>query len=216
MTRPIERLSGVYAITSAWPTPELLARAEALLGAGVRILQYRDKSDDAPRRRYEAEALSALCRRFGALFIVNDDPQLAAQCGADGVHLGRGDTALAAAREALGPGAIIGVSCYDDLARARTAVAGGADYVAFGSVFPSTTKPYAPAASLELLGQARRELGVPVVAIGGIDAHRIKAVLSAGANAAAVLSALFDAPDPGAVAGELIARIADIQSHNHG
>ena len=196
-------LSGVYAVTE--PRPDLPEAVEAMVRAGVTIVQYRDKGDDTDRRHREAEALRRVCAEHGALFLVNDDVGLAAAVGADGVHLGADDPAVADARQRLGPGAWIGVSCYADLDRARRLVAEGADYIAFGSVFPSPTKPESGRAPLELLRQGREATGRPTVAIGGIDADNIGQVAAAGADAAAVVSALFSAPDPEGAAHRLVA-----------
>lgn len=186
-------IQGLYAVTDQRLTPpdRLLDRVAAALDGGARLVQYRDKSGDRARRRREAAALAALCRERGALFIVNDDIDLAAGAGADGVHVGREDAALAEARRWLGPHAVIGVSCYDDLDRARGAEAGGADYVAFGSVYPSTVKPGAVHASLDLLRRARTELGVPIVAIGGITPENAAPVIEAGADALAAITGVF-------------------------
>jgi len=185
------KLRGLYAITPERAEREVLRRqvAQALEG-GIAMLQYRRKgAQDAG----EARELAALCHRSGVSFIVNDDIGLALACGADGVHLGRDDGDLAAARSKM-EGMLLGVSCYDSLALARTAVADGADYIAFGSVFASPTKPGAARAPLTLFGQART-LGVPMVAIGGITLENAPQLLSAGAHGLAVISDLFDAPD---------------------
>ena len=188
-------LRGLYAITpDGLPEATLLAKAEAVLAGGAAVLQLRDKSDDAARRLRLAQALAALCRRFGARFIVNDDLALALAAGADGLHLGVDDGDLLAARRALPPGAILGASCYADIELARRAVAAGADYVAFGAVHPSSTKPLAVRAPLSLLGRARAELGVPVCAIGGITLANAAEIVAAGADLIAVVSDLFDPP----------------------
>ncbi|WP_153115897.1 thiamine phosphate synthase [Rhodocyclus tenuis] len=185
-------LRGLYAITpDGLPEATLLAQAEAALAGGAAVLQLRDKSSDAARRLRLAQALAALCRRHGALFIVNDDLALALAVGADGVHLGADDGDPLAARQALPPGGIVGVSCYADFARARVAVAAGADYVAFGAVFASPTKPQAPRASLDLLARSRAELGVPACAIGGITLANAGEVIAAGADLLAVVSEVF-------------------------
>lgn len=205
MTRP--PIAGLYVITDATlQPPERLADAvAAALRGGARVVQYRDKSADHARRRDEAGALAVLCRAAGACFIVNDDVGLAAAVGADGVHVGRDDAELAAARARLGPEALIGVSCYDDLERARRLAAAGADYLAFGSVFPSATKPEAVRAPLTLFRQARAFSDRPLVAIGGIDAGNIAEVGRAGADAAAVIRAVFGANDVEAAARRLAA-----------
>jgi thiamine-phosphate pyrophosphorylase len=198
----MSRLRGLYVIT---PTDlatraGLLSAVEQTLRGGARIVQYRDKSGDPVRRLDRASALRTLCRRFDVPLIVNDDPGLAARVRADGVHLGREDADPAAARAALGPHALVGVSCYDDYARAVRARAAGADYVAFGSFHPSPTKPQAVRADPRLLRRARRELGLPVVAIGGITPENGRALIDAGADMLAVISAVFDQPDIAAAA----------------
>jgi thiamine-phosphate pyrophosphorylase len=193
------RLRGLYAVTPDRADSEVLLRhVAAVLQARPAALQYRNKSASPAQRRAEARALAGMCRRHGVPLIVNDDVELAVEVDAAGAHLGRDDTALAAARARLGA-KLLGASCYDSLAKARTAVAQGASYVAFGSVFPSPTKPAAVRAPLELFGTARA-LGVPLVAIGGITLENAPAVIAAGADCVAVISALFDAPDPGAAA----------------
>lgn len=193
------RLRGLYAITPDSADSEaLLRRVQSVLSGRPAALQYRNKLAGAAQRRAEAHALAAMCRRHGVPLIVNDDVELALEVDAAGVHLGRDDGALPAARARLGA-RLLGASCYDSLALARAAVAQGADYVAFGSMFPSPTKPAAVRAPLELFGAARA-LGVPLVAIGGITLDNAPALVAAGADCAAVISALFDAPDPGAAA----------------
>jgi thiamine-phosphate pyrophosphorylase len=185
------RLRGLYAVTPELADRELLLRKVALaLAGGIAMLQYRNKS---LQNLHHARELAALCRRAGVPFIVNDDLELALACDADGVHLGREDGPLAAARARLGT-KLLGASCYDSFAAARAAVAAGADYVAFGSVFPSPTKPSAVRAPHSLFGEART-LGVPLVAIGGITVKNAPQLLQAGADGLAVVSDLFDAPD---------------------
>jgi thiamine-phosphate pyrophosphorylase len=214
MTRPkntdrtalAARLAGVYLLTpdvDAAGFDALCAGLDAALAAGVTAVQYRNKRAAADERRVQARLLRALAQRHGALFIVNDDIGLACDVDADGVHLGRDDGDLAAARAAL-PDRLLGVSCYDEFARAELAAAAGADVLAFGSVFASTTKPGAVRAPLDLLRRARTSFGDRrIVAIGGIDATNIGAVSAAGAHAAALISAVFAAPDPGAAADHL-------------
>lgn len=184
------RLRGLYAITpEGLDDATLLERCECVLLHGARVLQWRDKSSDQARRLVIARSLARLCRSLDALFIVNDDLELARAVHADGVHLGADDGDLAAARAAW-PDALIGASCYADLDRARAAVALGADYVAFGSVFASPTKPHAVRAPLRLFAEAGA-LGVPTVAIGGITRANCAEVHAAGAQACAVISDLF-------------------------
>ena len=188
---------GLYAITAPMAGgPDALAAAvAAAIEGGARIVQYRDKSADADRRLLEAGALRETCHARAIPFLVNDDVALAAATGADGVHVGLDDASVREAREALGPGAIVGATCHASLERAREAVRAGADYVAFGSFFASPTKPRATPAPVELLEVARSELEVPIAAIGGIDATRGKRLLGAGASYLAVVSGVFGARD---------------------
>ncbi|TVP83311.1 thiamine phosphate synthase [Thioalkalivibrio sp.] len=196
------RLRGLYFVTpgNAAGRLELVLAA---LGGGARIVQYRDKTDDTDARRREADAILALCRRAGALCLVNDDVELCQAIGADGVHLGEADAAIEAARARLGADRIIGASCYNNLQHAHAAAAAGADYVAFGSVYPSATKPQARRADLDLLRAARRELNVPICAIGGITAENAAPVVAAGADMIAVIQGISAAPDPEAAARAL-------------
>ena len=205
------KVSGLYAIPPQTGDSDTLVRqVGAALAGGARAVQYRDKSDDRARRRAQALALRELTRRYGALLIVNDDVDLANEVRADGVHLGREDLDLNVARARLGPGRLIGASCYADLARALAAARAGADYVAFGSVFPSPTKPAAVRAPLPLFAQAREHLRIPLVAIGGITLANVPEVVAAGADSFAVISALFDADDVRATAAAF-SRIANRQ-----
>ena len=193
MTR--KPLRGLYAVTPAALSGAALYRAaEAACGNGAVVLQYRNKSTDAARRRADADALRAITTVCGALFIINDDIELAKACGADGVHVGRDDGGPALARKALGRDALIGVSCYDDPALARAAARDGADYVAFGSMYASSTKPAAPPASIGRFAEVA-DLGLPRCAIGGITLARAPELIAAGADLLAVVSDLFDAPD---------------------
>ncbi|MGE5616942.1 MAG: thiamine phosphate synthase [Bacillota bacterium] len=206
------RLRGLYAITpEEGETDRLLERVAACLSGGAGALQYRAKSSTASSRLAQARALAALCRSHAVPFIVNDSLELALEIGADGLHLGRDDGDVAEARKRFA--GLLGVSCYDELERARAAVAAGADYVAFGSVFASATKPAAVHAPLALLREAKRTLGRPIVAIGGITARNARAAIDAGADMVAVISAVFDAPDVGAAARR-IARLFDNDEAN--
>lgn len=198
------RVTGLYVLAdTALLGVRLEAATQDALRGGARVVQYRDKSADADHRLAQARALNALCAQHGALFIVNDDPALAAAVGAHGVHLGRDDPDPAGARALLGPHAAIGVSCYADLARAHAALAGGADHVAFGRFYPSATKPGGPYVTLEFLARARGELACPIVAIGGIEARNAAPLLRAGADGLAVTAAVFGAPDVQAAARAL-------------
>jgi len=189
---------GLYAITDG-PRPDLHAALQRALEGGAAIVQYRDKTGDGERRRTEGADLLALCRRFGVPLIINDDVDLAAAIGADGVHLGEHDGGIEAARTRLGAAAIIGVSCYASLDRARQLAAAGADYLAFGAFFPSPTKPLARRADAGLLRDAK-SLGLPLVAIGGITPDNAQPLIEAGADFVAAISGVFAAADPSAAA----------------
>lgn len=187
------KLRGLYAITdSQLLAGKLLPYVEAALIGGARLLQYRDKSTDEARRLREAEALRELCARYGAALIINDDAELAARLGV-GLHLGQGDGSLAAARALLGRQAIIGGTCHAQLTLAEQAVKEGASYVAFGRFFDSATKPGAPAATPELLEQAKSRLHLPIVAIGGVTLDTAPGLIARGASMVAVIHALFGA-----------------------
>jgi len=204
------RLRGLYAVTpDDDDTARLVRVVAAAIDGGASAIQYRHKHAAPPLRLEQAAALAEVCRGR-ALFVVNDDPALAARVGADGVHVGEDDAAIAIARAATGPDMLIGVSCYDDIERARRAVTEGADYVAFGSFHPSAIKPAARRAGVAQLA-AGRALGVPVVAIGGITAANAPPLFAAGASAVAVISAVFADPDPPAVARAARAIAAAVQ-----
>ena len=190
------RLSGLYAITDrALMQDALLRQAEQALLGGAQLIQYRDKTVNSDRRHQEATALRQLCQHHQALFIINDDIELALAVDADGVHIGQKDTTLALARQQLGNEKIIGISCNNRFELAQQAQAGGADYIAFGRFYPSATKPDAPQAAISLLQQARQQLAVPVVAIGGITLENAPSLLEAGADMLAVIQGLFNQPD---------------------
>lgn len=189
-------LRGVYLITPDQPdTAALLAATEPLLAAGVALLQYRNKSANAALQRAQARALQAVCRDHGVPLVVNDDPGLAREVGAAGVHLGINDGDIASARAALGPRAIIGASCYNRSDLARQAAAAGASYVGFGAFFPSPTKPHAPRADVQQLHDTAG-LGVTRVAIGGLSPDNAGALVAAGADLLAVVSGIYSAADP--------------------
>ena len=192
-------MRGLYLVTpDETDCDRLLTRVAPLL-AETACLQYRNKTAGPELRLRQARALRALCEVSGVPLIINDDVELALAVAADGVHLGEHDADAADARMRLGAAAIIGVSCYDDLARARRAAAVGADYVAFGAFFASPTKPNARRAAPELLREAVA-LGVPRVAIGGITPENAAILVAAGADMIAVIGGVFDAPDPVAAA----------------
>jgi thiamine-phosphate pyrophosphorylase len=197
------RLRGLYAVTpEATDGKRLLAGVEAALAGGCRIVQFRDKQSAMPERVARAHALRELTRRFDASLLINDDLALAILIGANGVHLGRDDGNLALARAVLGPGKILGTSCYADLEAASRASAAGADYVAFGAVYPSSTKPQAPPAAVDLFFRAKTTLSAATCAIGGITLANAPPLIAAGADMLAVINDLFSAPDIAARAAQ--------------
>lgn len=194
---PRKKLKGLYAITDENLISEenFEQSIESALQGGSSIIQYRDKSDDQKKRLQQATCLQSLCTQYHAICIINDDIALAKTIHADGVHLGKDDVSISQARKILGENSIIGVSCYNDLSLARHAEKNHADYVAFGAMFSSATKPEASQASLQLIATAKKQLRIPVCAIGGISEENIKQVVVQGADMAAVISGLFSSTD---------------------
>lgn len=190
-------LRGLYVITDAGlQAPEqLVPRVQQAIHGGAVLVQYRDKSNDKALQEQQARALVALCNKQNVKLIINDDVALAAAVGAQGVHLGCDDIAITKARATLGDTAIIGISCYNQWSLAQQATESGADYIAFGRFFSSRTKPDAVEADPALLQQARRELDIPVAAIGGITANNGGALINAGADLLAVVHGVFAADD---------------------
>jgi thiamine-phosphate pyrophosphorylase len=190
-------LRGLYAIadTGYLDDARLAGAVADAIEGGARVIQYRDKKHDAANRLRQTRALSRLCRERGVIFLVNDDVALAKESGADGVHLGREDMPPDQARAQIGMNKLVGVSCYNDLARATAAENLGANYVAFGSFFPSRTKPQAARAAPELLLMARARLKVPLVAIGGITPENGVELVRAGADMLAVIEGVFGQTD---------------------
>ena len=191
-------MKGLYAITDCarLPTDSLLAVTEQALRAGVTALQYRDKSGDRGKRQHEAAELRQLCNRHGCPFIINDDLELAVWAESDGVHLGGEDRDCKTARNELGPEAIIGISCYNSVERALAAQENGADYVAFGSFFPSSSKQNTAAAEPDTIRQAKARVSLPVAAIGGITPANCRTLIEHGADMLAVISGIYQAEDP--------------------
>jgi thiamine-phosphate pyrophosphorylase len=194
---PAPGLRGLYAVTPASLCREparLYTAVEAVLSGGAVLLQYRDKLNDASTRRHIAGELQRLCAHAGVPLVINDDLDLAAELGT-GVHLGLNDAPLAEARRRLPGDAVIGVTCGDSLSRAQTAEHGGAGYAGFGRFFASRTKPDAPSAPLVRLTEARRQLSLPICAIGGITPDNAAAVIGAGADLVAAVEGVFGADD---------------------
>jgi len=192
---------GLYAITDCvrLDYPEMLDRTERILKAGVAAVQYRDKNPDSETRREVAARLHELCGKYATPLIVNDDVDAALAVGAAGIHLGREDTDLDEARRRAGNSILIGVSCYNDLDRAVAAGAAGADYVAFGAMFPTVSKDATVPATPDLIARAKAVLSIPVAAIGGITPDNCREIVDAGADLLAVISSVYLAEDPAAV-----------------
>lgn len=200
------KFSGIYAITddALLPAEQLLHKVELALQAGIALLQYRSKTVSREHKQSIASELARLCASYQVPLLINDDPQLALESAAQGVHLGQSDGDIKAARKLLGTDAIIGVTCHASLEKAQIAEAAGADYVAFGRFFPSSTKPDASPAELALLGEAKQKLTLPIVAIGGINPENGASAIAAGADMLAVIHSLFGESDVSASAARLV------------
>lgn len=188
-----KKLKGLYAITdeNLIDKENFKQSVEAALQGGCKIIQYRDKSNDQQKRLQQASILQSLCTQYHATCIINDDIELASTIHADGVHLGKNDASIAQARKILGNKSLIGISCYNNLELALAAEKNHASYVAFGAMFSSPTKPDTRNASPALIAAAKKQLNIPVCAIGGINEKNITQVIDQGADMAAVISSLF-------------------------
>lgn len=195
----IPNTGGIYAITDCenLTTDQLLEKSEKILNVGIALFQYRNKTEIQNEKRRLAIELQSLCQQYKTPFIVNDDLKLAKEIAADGVHLGRHDTDITMARSILGE-SIIGISCYNDFTRAIQAEQGGADYIAFGSFYPSITKPDAARANSELIIKSKEKFNIPVVAIGGITPENGKPLINAKVDFLAVISGLYSTDDAAA------------------
>lgn len=207
MTENSSRLRGLYAITDrelfqslGKDITEIVTQA---IEGGARIIQYRNKISSTAQRIREAQALLCLCREHNVTMIINDDVNLAREIDADGVHIGQQDMPLTEARNKLGKEKIIGVTCHNKIELAIVAQAGGADYVAFGRFYPSMTKPAATPATLDVLSSARKQLPIPIAAIGGINTTNARVLINSGADMLAVSHSVFGSDDIMASARQL-------------
>lgn len=207
-------LSGLYLITDPCWGKLLFNKIESALQGGCRLVQYRNKLASEPQAEAESRDLLALCQHYNTPLLINDNHSLAARINADGVHLGQGDADCVQVRRQLGPNKIIGVTCHDQLPLARQAQEDGADYVAFGRFFPSETKPEAGHAPLSLISEAKQQLDVPVVAIGGITLDNAPSITSLGADMLAVSHSLLSAGNCNKQA-EAFARSFSSSIHNN-
>ena len=187
-------LKGLYVLTDASLTPKqtILSQIERVLSSGVSVIQYRDKYASDEEAKLTCKALQDLCTRYNALFIIDDRLALAKAIGADGLHVGEDDVSFEEARAVLGKDKIIGVSCYGDIQRALTYEALGADYVAFGSFFPSPTKPHSKVVPLDVLEEAKKALHLPICAIGGINLSNIGDIARYGIAMVSLISAVYE------------------------
>lgn len=198
------QLSGLYLVTPDWDdTDQLLEVSEQALQGGAALLQYRHKTADGQLRKTQARALLELCRRYQCPFIINDHIELCIELDADGIHVGGTDASVEQARAAIGPTKIVGASCYGDLQLAHAAKNQGASYVAFGGFFPSRIKKYAVTTSHHIVTQAKQEIALPIVVIGGMTAENCAPLIEAGADMVAVISAVYFAKNPKLAANEL-------------
>ena len=187
-------IKGLYAITpDSADLNTLIQKTKSAIEGGAFMVQYRSKIQDRDVKMQQCAAILRLCREYEIPCIVNDDVDMCRILEADGVHLGEKDDNIAEVRHILGEDAIIGSSCYDQLDRAKSAQKEGASYVAFGAMFPTSTKPNAPRASLALLKEAKREIQIPIVAIGGITVNNAHDVIKTGIDAIAVITSLYEA-----------------------
>ena len=194
-------MRGLYLVTPNWDdTERLIATTDAALGAGAALVQYRHKEAAPALRKEQATALLALCRRHDRPLVINDHLDLCQDIDADGVHLGHTDQGVRAARALLGPGKIVGASCYGELALARAAVQDGASYVAFGGFYPSPVKKYTFVTPPELLDQARAELSLPIVIIGGMTPANAAPLVARGIDLVAAITSVYGARDPAGAA----------------
>jgi thiamine-phosphate pyrophosphorylase len=198
-------MRGLYLVTPNWDdTDRLLDVTAQALRAGAALVQYRHKDAGPDLRREQASALLALCRRNGRPLIINDHVLLCTELDADGVHVGGLDASVASVRDAVGPGKIVGASCYGDLELAHRAQGAGASYVAFGGFYPSLVKKYAVTTAPDIVLQAKASLCVPVVVIGGMTTENARPLVSRGADMVAAISSVVQAPDPFSAAREFV------------
>ncbi|MFC5476244.1 thiamine phosphate synthase [Paraherbaspirillum soli] len=194
-------MKGLYIVTPDWDdTDKLLAVTEQALQGGAALVQYRHKSADAALRQRQAEALLALCRRYQRPLIINDFVELCLALDADGIHVGGTDASVAQVRAKVGPGKIVGASCYGDLALAHDAHRAGASYIAFGGFYPSRVKKYPVTTPPDIITKAKAGIPLPSVVIGGMTQENAVPLVAAGADMVAAISSVYLADDPTAAA----------------
>ncbi|MES2325081.1 MAG: thiamine phosphate synthase [Pseudomonadota bacterium] len=190
-------MRGLYLVTPNWTdTGRMLACTRAALEGGASLVQYRNKDAGAELRREQATALLALCRQYARPLVINDHLALCAELDADGVHVGGTDASVAEARALLGPGKIVGASCYGDLALAHAAARSGASYAAFGGFYPSLVKQYSFSTAPEIVTRALDEIALPLVVIGGMTPANAAPLVARGAHMVAAITSVYTADDP--------------------
>lgn len=201
-------LRGLYAITDERLTPHntIVTQVEQALRGGINILQYRNKTDSDEEVEAICCELLRVCRQYNVPFVIDDRPYLAQKIGADGLHIGKDDIPLTQARAIFDKG-FIGVSCYGSIKKGLEAEAEGADYVAFGSFFPSPTKPHSGIVSMSVLDRAKAALKIPICAIGGINISNIHEIHAHNPDMISVVSAVFE--------GNITNNINRLKNHNH-
>lgn len=208
-----KNLNGLYLVTPDWDdTEKLIEVTEQALQSGAALLQYRHKTADAQLRKKQARALHDLCRRYQRPFIINDHVELCLELDADGVHVGGMDAPIAQVRNAIGPDKIVGATCYGDLQLARSAEKQGASYIAFGGFYPSRVKKYPVTTPHTMVTQAKSEIALPIVVIGGMTLGNCPPLISAGADMVAVISSVYFADDPKLAAREFNELFLNIRS----
>jgi thiamine-phosphate pyrophosphorylase len=196
-------MKGLYLVTPDWDnTQQLLEITELALRGGAALLQYRHKTADAALRREQAECLQALCRTYSCPFIINDYLDLCLAIDADGLHVGGTDASVADVRAALGPGKIVGTSCYGSMDLAREGHQAGASYIAFGGFYPSRVKKYPVTTPASIVAQAKAEIPLPVVVIGGMTSENAQPLVAQGADMVAAISSVYQAGNPQSAARE--------------
>lgn len=191
------QLSGIYVVTPDWDdTEKLLEFSEQTLQGGASLLQYRHKTADATLRKKQATALLGLCQRYQRPFIINDHVDLCIELNADGIHVGGTDISVEQARAAVGPNKIVGASCYGDLQLAHAAEKQGASYIAFGGFYPSRIKKYSVTTKPNIVTQAKQEIALPIVVIGGMTAENCPPLIAAGADMVAAISSVYFSDNP--------------------
>ena len=206
-------MKGLYLVTPNWDdTNRMVDITREALHAGAALVQYRHKQADAPLRREQGAALLALCRHYGRPLVINDHVDLCITLDADGVHVGGADASVAQARAALGKGKIVGASCYGELELARAAQRNGASYVAFGGFYPSLVKKYSFRTEPAILDEARRDITLPIVVIGGMTPANAAPLVARGAHLVAAISSIYTVADPAAAVRDFDSLFAANQS----